>query len=405
MRITCYYRFKALFLHLHRPPKDTMHTLKLTTTATFRTFYRTATAALVVAILAMMFLTSQSSNATVTPDPTNNDCIGKSYTVEKYFAHPINDIDAGELWISIDNNKTQTIEVLIENHQCGKLTYNPDIKTNKVSQIWVKFDRKFNFKKGINIVNILTQKDNPVIKGIGISADGKAPSNVNDLIKVYSDRSSCTVSNPVDCITDPPVTKPNPPITIDPCEAAQFREGCKNPPTTKHPVATSLPAQPPITREPTTTKVTVTSYVSNWSEPSTTIKTTSGAKTQPSNVVIPPTSPDVSVLGITAEQPDDIVDYSDQFTEDSVNNISDYSDQFTEDSVNDVSDYSDELVNYSGDSISENSASDIADESDSALPFTGSSTRTLLIWSLSAILLGLIVLGVQKRYLLAPTCR
>ena len=390
MRITCYYRFKALFLHLHRPPKDTMHTLKLTTTATFRTFYRTATAALVVAILAMMFLTSQSSNATVTPDPTNNDCIGKSYTVEKYFAHPINDIDAGELWISIDNNKTQTIEVLIENHQCGKLTYNPDIKTNKVSQIWVKFDRKFNFKKGINIVNILTQKDNPVIKGIGISADGKAPSNVNDLIKVYSDRSSCTVSNPVDCITDPPVTKPNPPITIDPCEAAQFREGCKNPPTTKHPVATSLPAQPPITREPTTTKVTVTSYVSNWSEPSTTIKTTSGAKTQPSNVVIPPTSPDVSVLGITAEQPDDIVDYSDQFTEDS---------------VNDVSDYSDELVNYSGDSISENSASDIADESDSALPFTGSSTRTLLIWSLSAILLGLIVLGVQKRYLLAPTCR
>ena len=405
MRIKCYYILKAIFPHYTPPPKDVMHTLKLTTTTTFRTFYRAATAALVVAIIAMMFLTSQSSNATVTPDPTNNDCIGKSYTVEKYFAHPINDIDAGELWISIDNNKTQTIEVLIENHQCGKLTYNPDIKTNKVSQIWVKFDRKFNFKKGINIVNILTQKDNPVIKGIGISADGKAPSNVNDLIKVYSDRSSCTVSNPVDCITDPPVTKPNPPITIDPCEAAQFREGCKNPPTTKHPVATSLPAQPPITREPTTTKVTVTSYVSNWSEPSTTIKTTSGAKTQPSNVVIPPTSPDVSVLGITAEQPDDIVDYSDQFTEDSVNNISDYSDQFTEDSVNDVSDYSDELVNYSGDSISENSASDIADESDSALPFTGSSTRTLLIWSLSAILLGLIVLGVQKRYLLAPTCR
>ena len=405
MRITCYYRFKALFLHLHRPPKDTMHTLKLTTTATFRTFYRTATAALVVAILAMMFLTSQSSNATVTPDPTNNGCIGKNYTVEKYFAYPNNNIDAGELWISIDNNKTQTIEVLIENSQCGKVTYDPDIKTNRVSQIWVKFDRKFNFKKGINIVNILTQKDNPVIKGIGISADGKAPSNVNDLIKVYSDTSSCTVSNPVDCITDPPVTKQNPPITIDPCEAAQFREGCKNPPTTKHPVATSLPAQPPTTIEPATTKVTATSYVSNWSEPSTTIKTTSGAKTQPSNVVIPPTSPDVSVLGITAEQPADIADYSDQFTEDSVNNISDYSDQFTEDSVNDVSDYSDELVNYSGDSISENSASDIADESDSALPFTGSSTRTLLIWSLSAILLGLIVLGVQKRYLLAPTCR
>ena len=107
-------------------------------------------------------------------------------------------------------------------------------------------------------------------------------------------------------------------------------------------------------------------------------------------MVIPPTSPDVSVLGITAEQPADIADYSDQFTEDS---------------VNDASDYSDELVNYSGDSLSENSASDIADGADSALPFTGSSTRTLLIWSLSAILLGLIVLGVQKRYLLAPTCR
>ena len=116
MRITCYYRFKALFLHLHRPPKDTMHTLKLTTTATFRTFYRTATAALVVAILAMMFLTSQSSNATVTPDPTNNGCIGKNYTVEKYFAYPNNNIDAGELWISIDNNKTQTIEAVSYTH-------------------------------------------------------------------------------------------------------------------------------------------------------------------------------------------------------------------------------------------------------------------------------------------------
>lgn len=390
MRIKCYYILKAIFPHYTPPPKDVMHTLKLTTTTTFRTFYRAATAALVVAIIAMMFLTSQSSNATVTPDPTNNDCIGKSYTVEKYFAHPVNDIDAGELWISIDNNKTQTIEVLIENHQCGKLTYNPDIKTNKVSQIWVKFDRKFKFTKGINIVNVLRQKDSPEIKGIGISANGKGPTNVNDLIKVYGDTSSCTVSNPVDCITETTTTKPNPPITIDPCEAVQFRDGCNNPPTTKHPVATSLPEQPPITREPTTTKVTVTSYVSNWSEPSTTIKTTSGAKTQPSNVVIPPTSPDVSVLGITAEQPDDIVDYSDQFTEDS---------------VNDASDYSDELVNYSGDSLSENSASDIADESDSALPFTGSSTRTLLIWSLSAILLGLIVLGVQKRYLLAPTCR
>lgn len=311
---------------------------KYTSTKSFRNAYRLFVIMTAVAILALAFTFNTTSNAAAADITCGSSTHAGTATVQ------FNQDEAtkGYIWIQLSLTKSQNIDADLNGNQCNNLTF-----TKMASEVtWQKFSKEFDFVKGTNEVRFRVFDSGVTLYKIAIVTDGQTPTgDGSNVTTVVTPTTSTTTTKPTVTTTTQAggtTTKVTTTTTTLPATS-----------TTK--ATTTSTTQPDVTTtQPGTTTTKVATTTTQAGGTTTTVPvSTAVTTTQPSSsttVIVnpttaPTTAPSVTVLGT---------------------------------------------------SVTQKTAVSNANES---LPFTGSSSRMMLIVALSAMLAGLVAIGISKKYL------
>lgn len=291
-----------------------------------------------VAILALAFTFNTTSNAAAADITCGSSTHAGTATVQ----FNQDEASKGYIWIQLSLTKSQNIDADLNGNQCNNLTF-----TKMASEVtWQKFSKEFDFVKGTNEVRFRVFDSGVTLYKIAIVTDGQTPTgDGSNVTTVVTPTTSTTTTKPTVTTTTQAggtTTKVTTTTTTLPATS-----------TTK--ATTTSTTQPDVTTtQPGTTTTKVATTTTQAGGTTTTVPvSTAVTTTQPSSsttVIVnpttaPTTAPSVTVLGT---------------------------------------------------SVTQKTAVSNANES---LPFTGSSSRMMLIVALSAMLAGLVAIGISKKYL------
>lgn len=312
-----------------------------TSTKSFRNFYRTLVALTAIAIVVLAFGFNTQSQAAMVPCSTN--AVGSANITANFDAST-----SAVVWVQISNSASVELEAKV-NSTCAKKTFPTKVNGDLN---WQKFDDQFSFNQGSNNLTISSFGGALTLYKVALVTDGQTPTGDGSNVVVITQSTTTTTmtpttAKPVDSTTTTApgatTTKVNATTTTQPATTTTTQAGVTttqpSSTTTKVSTSTTNPSSSTTTLAPTTAVTT-----------STTVPSSSTVTSSSTTVVINPTTAPTTAPGITV----------------------------------------------AGTNVTQTTA---VANTGNTLPFTGSSSRMMLIVALSAMLAGLIALGVSKQLL------
>lgn len=299
-----------------------------------------------VAILALAFTFNTTSNAAAADITCGSSTHAGTATVQ----FNQDEASKGYIWIQLSLTKSQNIDADLNGNQCNNLTF-----TKMASEVtWQKFSKEFDFVKGTNEVRFRVFDSGVTLYKIAIVTDGQTPTgDGSNVTTVITPTTSTTTTKPTVTTTTQAGGTTTKVTTTTTTLPATSTTKATTTSTTQPGVTTTQPGTTTTKVATTTTKPTVTTTTQAGATTTTVPVSTVVTTTQPSSsttVIVNPTTAPTTAPGVTVL----------------------------------------------GTSVTQKPAVSNTNES---LPFTGSSSRTMLIIALSAMLAGLVAVGISKKYL------